>query len=113
MTINISFTSGLVIFSYLNAGYFNILLFVSALVNASNISTRFGHFPRFLRPSLSDDKGVKGINRVAYTGTAGIGSTYIRDTYARGTGAGDTFSARGACVKDVFVGGTCAESTYA
>ena len=112
-TMNTSFTSGPAIFSCLDVGYSDILAFVSASVNASNMSTRSGGFPSFLRPSSSDGKGAKGTDRVAYTETAGIKSNYTRDTCARGTSARDTFFAGGACVKGVFVRGACTENTCA
>ena len=112
-TMNTSFRSGPAIFSCLDVGYSDILASVSALVNASNMSTHSGGFPGFPRPSSSDGKGAKGTDRVTCTGAAGIGSTCTRDTCARGTGAGDTSSARDPCVKGAFVGGACAESTYA
>ena len=90
-TMNTSFTSGLGIFSCLDARYSDILASVSASVNASNMSTCSGRFPGFPRPSSSDGKGTKDTNRVAYTGYASIRSTCIRDTCSRDTSAGDTF----------------------
>lgn len=106
-TINIFFTGGLVIFSYLNAGYLNSLTSISVLVNALNMSTCFEGFLGFLRPSLSNSKGTKGTNRVIYIKVANIGSTCIRDTYARSISPKNTFFARGVYVKGTFVRGIC------
>lgn len=96
-TIKLFFTSSPEIFSYLNMRYSNSLASVFALVNASNISTCFGDFPGFLRPSLSDN------NKVAYIKAVDIRSTYTRHTCARHTDVGDIFFARNACIK-----GSCA-----
>ena len=112
-TMNTSFTSGLAIFSCLDAGYLDILASVFVSVNASNMSTHSGDFSGFPQPSLSDDKVAKDTNRVACIGAAGIGSIYTRDTCARSTSAGNTFFARSACIKGAFVGDTHSKNTYA
>ena len=98
-------------------------------VNVSNLSTRFGSFPGFLqpystgargakgadwdimltRPSSSDGKGAKDINRGACIEAAGIGSTCTRDTCARGTCAGNASSAVSACIKGAGPEGTGTE----
>ena len=63
--MNTSFISCPAIFSCLDAGYLNILAFVSVSVNTSNISIYSGSFPSFLHPNLSNGKGANSINRVA------------------------------------------------
>lgn len=110
-TMNTSFISGPTIFSCLDAGYLNILAFVSVLVNTSNMSTYSRSFPSFLQPSLSNGKGANSINRLACTRAAGIESTYTRDTCAKSTSAGDTFFARGVSIQVVFFGDVCMKST--
>lgn len=87
--------------------HWNSWISVSALVNASNISTCSRGFSGFSRPSLSNQgKNANNINKAACIEVAGIRSTYIRDICTRNTNAEDAFSIRGTCIKSVFVGDT-------
>lgn len=62
------------------------------------------------RPSSLNGKGTKSTNSSACIRAAGIGSTCIKDPYARDIGARnfciDSTSAKSACVVSVCVGST-------
>lgn len=57
-TLKISFMSGLAISFYLDAGYWNSLVFVSLLVNTLNILTFSGSFLDCLQLESFDNKGI-------------------------------------------------------
>lgn len=111
-TMKISFTSGLTIFFYLDAEYFDSLAFVFVSVNVSNIFTCLKGFSSFLQSSSPDSKDAKGINSVAYIRAPAIGSTCTRDSYAKNISAEDISSAGGVYVKGTIVRGTYTESIY-
>lgn len=111
-TIKIFFTSGLAIFSYLNIGYLDSLIFVSVSLNGSNISTCFDKFLDFLQPSLFNDRDAKHIKKVTYIVVVNITNTSTRNTYTRSIGAEDISSTKGTYGKDAFIGNAYTKNTY-
>lgn len=77
-TIKTSFTNGVIVFFCLNARYLNSLVSISTLINTLNMSTHFGGFLVFPRPSLCNDKGGKNINKIVCIRAASIRSTCAR-----------------------------------